>query len=165
VPPPPVVPEQGVGTLESLRLLGTAAECTINYVAEDGSAPVEGTYFVSEGKMRGDFLITSPEMEEQILSSMIMTDDQLYVWSVIEGESYGFKAPKATLSESDTEVKTPIGLETNVDFKCKAWKEVDNSVFIPPNDVLFSDMSALQKAGMEYGTIYETEGESLEERQ
>jgi len=156
VPPEPVVPEQGVGTLESLRLLGASAECTISYTPTgSSSAPVEGTYFVNKGMMRGDFLTDSPELGGQILSSMIMTDDQLYVWSEIAGKSYGFKTPKGTLSESENNVNTPIGMDTDVDYQCKSWKEVDGSIFIPPSDVLFNDMSALQRTGMEYGTIYE----------
>lgn len=157
----PTVPEQGDDTLESIRLTGASAECTISYTPTNGSAPVEGTYFVNEGKMRGDFLTTTPEMEGQILSSMIMTEDQLYVWSEIEGKSYGFKTPKGTLNESEDGVKTPIGLETKVDYQCKPWKEIDSSIFIPPSDVLFNDMSALQRTGMEYGTIYE-EGSGLQ---
>ncbi|MEY3784345.1 MAG: hypothetical protein RLZZ230_667 [Candidatus Parcubacteria bacterium] len=155
VPPRPVVPEQGTGTLNSLRLLGANAECTIVYKPADGTSAIEGTYFVSGGSMRGDFLIDMPEVSEKVLSSMILNGADVYVWSVISGQSYGVKMATADVSQTEGRSNTPVGLDVDVEYKCKPWAVVDGSVFVPPSNVLFKDAKELQKTGMEYGTVYE----------
>lgn len=151
---------KGTGTLESLRLLNEDLECTISYTPSDETPAVEGTYFVSSGNMRGDFLTESPDLSGQILSSMIINGETMYTWSTIEGETYGMKIDISAANKTTDEIQQPVSLDTNVKYDCKNWENVDRTVFVPPADVLFQDMSQLMKAGMEYGTIYE-EGTEL----
>lgn len=149
------VARQGTGSLEMLRLLGEDLECTISYSdAEQGSA-VEGTYFVSGGSMRGDFLTESPDLSGQILSSMIIDDTNMYVWSEIEGQTYGMKMDLSLVNDPTYDAREPVALDAAVIYDCKPWKNVDRTVFMPPSTVMFQDMSEMMQAGMEYGTLYE----------
>lgn len=148
---------QGEGSLEFLRQLGENMECTISYTDEEQQAAVEGTYFVSGGDMRGDFLTPSPDLSEQVLSSVIIDGSMMYLWSEIEGEMYGIKMDLSGSEEVDA--NEPVPLDAAVQYDCKPWVAVDRTVFEPPSDVLFRDMSELMNAGPEYGTIYQEGGE------
>jgi hypothetical protein len=149
-------PKKGTGTLESLRLLNEDLECTIETVAEGQRAT--GTYFVSGGSMRGDFLTESPDMTGQVLSSMIIDGEMMYVWSEIEGGMYGVKMDLSQAAAPEAASREPVSRNAAVEYDCKPWANVDRTVFVPPTSVLFQDMSQLMQGGMEYGTIYEGEG-------
>jgi len=88
---------------------------------------------------------------------MIMDKDYLYTWTEIDGQAYGAKMAVLVMASEQTDANLPVSLQTDVNYDCKPWENVDSSVFIPPGKVLFRDMSELQKAGMEYGTTYEAE--------
>ncbi|MCA9353931.1 MAG: hypothetical protein KC877_00240 [Candidatus Kaiserbacteria bacterium] len=153
---------QGSGTLEELRLLGEDLECTIAVVAGEQATTVEGTYFVSDGEIRGDFLTETPDLSGMMLSSMIISEDMMYVWTELEGEKYGVKID-LSLVEEDVNAETavsqePVRMDDRVDYRCVRWSNVDRTVFVPPGDVLFQDMSAVMESGMEYGTTYEGGG-------
>jgi hypothetical protein len=158
----PAVPEsrKGNGTLESLRLLNEDLECEITYTNDEQRSKVAGTYFVSEGSMRGDFLTESPDLSGQILSSMIIDNGLMYIWSEIEGEQYGIKVELSATGQPDVQSREPVSMNDEVEYNCKSWKNVDRTVFIPPATVLFQDMNQLIKNGMEYGNIFE-EGDAL----
>lgn len=146
---------QGIGSLDYLRTLGEDLECTIAYKDEAEQSSVNGTYFVSGAKMRGDFLTTSADMPDQILSSMIIDGETMYMWSEIEGGLYGVKTDLAAATTPATDGREPVPLDKDVDYDCKPWREVDGTVFVPPSEVIFQDMSKLMQGGMEYGTLYE----------
>jgi hypothetical protein len=150
-----VEPRQGVGTLSNLRLLGENLECTILYEDENTFSTVEGTYFVSDGDMRGDFLTEAPDLSGQVLSSIIVKDDMMYMWSEIEGELYGVKVDLALVEDDAVDTNEPVDLDADVEYDCKPWPQVDRTVFEPPSSVLFQDVSALLRGGMQYGTIYD----------
>lgn len=153
-----IEPRSGVGTLESVLQWGENVECAISYDDGDQNTPVEGTYFVSEGSIRGDFLTDSPDLSGQIVSSMIVDDSIMYVWSEIDGEKYGMKISLSETEGSELYSNAVVPLNEDVRYMCKIWKNVDRSIFVPPGDVLFQDMNELMKAGAEEGVIYE-EGE------
>jgi hypothetical protein len=149
----------GQGAFAELKDLGRNLECRIQYVAEDMTEPVIGTYFVSQGRIRADFEVPAPELGGQIVSSMIYTDEMYYAWSDIDGQLYGVSANIATLDTFDqASLNEPVSADDLVSYECTQWEVVDGSVFEPPADVLFQDLSSILDAGMEYGTIY-TEGE------
>lgn len=148
-------PRQGVGTLTALRLLGENLECTISHEDENTQSKVEGTYFVSAGDMRGDFLTEAPDLSGQVLSSIIIKDNMMYVWSEIEGDLYGMKVDLVLVEDDSVKTNEPVSLDANVVYDCKPWPNVDRTVFDPPSSVLFQDMSVLLQGGMQYGTIYD----------
>ncbi len=147
-------PVVGKGTLENLLALAQNLECTINYQKD---VAVSGTYFTSQGKMRGDFII--PSEQGEVLSSLIMSDNTMYTWSEIEGQKYGmqFNLDEVKTAREKGEVpdtREPVPLDAAVDYDCKPWVVVDGSIFEPPSDIIFQDFSNIINRGMEYGTVY-----------
>ena len=146
----------GFGTMNDLLARGNNLECQITTI--DNSVTNEGTFFVADQKIRGDFLTDSPDLTGTAVSSMIIDTDTMYLWTEIDGESYGIKSRLQAMTESDIQTQEPVELDERVKYSCKSWERVDQSVFIPPSDVMFQDMSQMMQEGMEYGTVYE-EGE------
>ena len=148
-------PRRGTGTLEYLRLLEENIECSIISRIDDNETEMEGTYFVSNGSMRGDFLTDSPDLSGQVLSSIIIDKDNVFIWSEIEGEMYGMKMSIPQVSDTELNTGLPVSINEEVNYDCKPWEAVDNTVFLPPSNVLFRDLNDLMNTGMEYGNIYE----------
>lgn len=149
---------KGTGSLESLLSGGRPLECNISYQSSVTAAPTEGTYFTAGGRLRGDFVV--PEMASGSVSSLIVRDNTLYTWSVIEGETYGMKIDMAALAEAEQsetapDTREPVPLDAPVNYDCKSWAAVDNSIFETPTDVLFTDYADIMNMGMEFSTIYE----------
>ena len=141
----------GNGTLLSLKALQKNLECQIMYTANDGK-DIEGTYFVSGGKIRGDFIVPAPEFSGQIISSLIMDDPIMYVWSKIGDDTYGYKIDKSDPAEDNrVDSKEPVPLDVDVRYSCTVWEVVDGSIFVPPSGVEFKEVNTAIKAGMEYG--------------
>lgn len=146
------VPESGVDTLASLSAIGSDMECAVTYRASDVSEVVEGSYFIADGKIRGDFL-QEDESLGQIVTSYIFDGSATYMWSIIDGQSYGVVS--GTEVDNSLAVRIPIPADEKVRYTCKEWTVIDGSIFEPPKTVIFKNAV---NADMEYGTIYE-EGE------
>lgn len=157
------VPLSGTGTLAKLLERGRALECSIEYTPDEaGAVAVDGTYFVSGERMRGDFLTTTAEGEEY-LASMIKDGDTLYTWSEIDGETYGMRIDMRELPDAEAEqpdTREPVPLDAQVTYDCTPWGNVDPTVFVPPDDVVFSDFSDVLDGGMEFGTVYGDGGDA-----
>jgi hypothetical protein len=149
-------PLSGRGTLASLLTRARNLECAVANDADPQSA-TEGTVFLSDGSIRGDFL-TGPR-GQQTPSSLIVRDNTLFLWSTIDGQSWGVKsqlnASAPAPDEPRLETQEPIGLHDDVRYECKPWDVVDGSVFVPPSTILFRDLSTILEQGMEYGTTFE----------
>ncbi len=154
----------GTDSMSALLGRGQNLECSITYNSGTSTTtPTTGTFFTSQGKVRGDYLI--PDMGEEVVSSMIMNDEYLYSWTIVEGAKYGMKISLADLEASKKSEEAPkaneaVPLDADVTYECKPWKSIDGSIFEPPADVLFKDYGELMNTGMEYGTVYD-EGTSL----
>lgn len=148
----------GMASLRQLVEKNDNLECEITYVdTSAGASTVTGTYFTANGKLRGDFIV--PDMASGSVSSIILRDNTLYTWSVIEGQTYGVKVNLATLAEKQAagtalETQEPVPLDNPVSYTCNPWPTVDTSIFEPPTTVLFRDMADITAGGMEYGTSY-----------
>jgi hypothetical protein len=145
----------GVGTLATLLSRNTNLECSLTYQPNDFEGAVTGSYFVSDGKVRGDFIVPAPELGGTVITSMIMLADVTYIWSEINGQLFGTKTTHVAQDGIETSINTPVPTDADVKYICKPWAGLDNSVFEPPTDVIFQDTAKLMEAGMEYGTIYE----------
>lgn len=149
-------PFSGTGSLRELQARGEALECSITYTDATTESDVSGTYFVANDKLRGDFLTDSPDLNGQILTSMIIDGETMYTWTEIEGEQYGMQVALAAIETGDVDANEPVPLDADVEFTCTPWPDVDNTIFLPPSDVIFRDMTDLMQGGMEYGTIYDS---------
>ncbi|USN87760.1 MAG: hypothetical protein H6779_05175 [Candidatus Nomurabacteria bacterium] len=143
----------GQGTLNDLLMRNENLECTIKYKKDDVSAGVvEGSYFTSQERLRGDFVFTDSGM--QIVSSMIMKDGVMYTWSEIDGQKYGMKMMVGEVEDSEVETREAVPLDKNVEYDCHPWMNVDSSIFEEPKDIIFRDFGDVTNTGMEYGNIY-----------
>lgn len=152
-----VEPTSGSGSLQSLMERAEDLECNITYTDTTSDQIVEGTYFTSSGKMRGDFIV--PGVNGTMVSSMIMKDQMFYSWTEIDGEIYGMKMSLTEMDEQKAsggpDTREPVPLDNPVDFSCKAWENVDGSIFETPSNVLFKDYADIMSTGMEFGTVYD----------
>jgi hypothetical protein len=146
------IPEvvSGKGSLLSLLGKGMSQECSF-VVRVDGMLQ-EGTAFYDGGNARVDTLVSGAGTAAPIASYMIMDADtkMMYMWGSAQGDQ-GIKMmlPEST-DTATTESPVAAGTETpgvtpdmDVDYTCKPWR-VDGSVFVPPSDVEFMDMSEMQ---------------------
>lgn len=145
-----VEPITGSDTLTALQAMNKDLECQIKYTANDGKE-IEGTYFVSGGKVRGDFVVPAPEFGGELVSSVIVDDPMTYVWSTIGEETYGFKSDKNTPpKDGRVDSKEPVPLDEPVKYSCTPWETVDGSIFVPPQTIEFKDLGSVIEAGMEF---------------
>ncbi len=144
-------PFTGYGTLASLKDYAASIECSITYKASQVEPPIEGTYFIHDGNVRGDFIVPAPELGAQVVTSIISDETTFYVWTDIDGESFGTKTPIAN-SES-LAAQEPVPREAKVQYACKAWTQIDGSIFEPPAQVMFQNQATMLEGGMEDGTI------------
>lgn len=145
-------PVSGVGSLKELQTQGKDFECQIVSVQPGTEGNIEGTLFLSKGNLRGDFMVPAPEFGGKILSSMITGGTSLYVWTKIENDTFGFKSDLTNEKTKQIDTKEPVPLDAQVQYTCTEWTLVDGSVFVPPAEVQFKDLTAVIDAGMEYGT-------------
>jgi hypothetical protein len=146
-------PDSGTASLFELRMKKSDLECQIAYEPQNGEV-IKGTFFTSNGTSRGDFIVPAPEYGGTILSSVIMSDDMIYVWSRIADGVFGFKSTIKDGRATELGTKEPIPQEEIVRYTCVDWA-VDGSVFVPPAYVDFKDASSLIKQGMEDGLLAE----------
>ncbi len=141
----------GKGSLLSLLGKGMSQECSF-VVRVDGMLQ-EGTAFYDGGNARVDTLVSGAGTAAPIASYMIMdaNSKMMYMWGSAEGDQ-GIKmmlpeSTDAAAAESPV-VATPnnpgVTPDMDVDYTCKPWR-VDGSVFVPPSDVEFMDMSEMQR--------------------
>lgn len=141
----------GVGTLKEIQAQGKDFECQVVSKQSGIEGNIEGTVFMSKGNLRGDFMVPAPEFGGKVLSSMIVGGTSMYVWTKIENDTFGFKSDLSNEKTKQIDTKEPVPLDGQVQYTCTEWTEVDGSVFVPPAEVSFKDLTAVIDAGMEYG--------------
>ncbi len=157
-------PEQlkGKDSLLSLFRLGKSMECTFAFSADGMKG--EGTSFFTDGYVRVDSLYSGDAVGSEPLASYMIQDTNsklMYMWSSTIGQGMKMTIPdEADTKATSPEIpKTPAGtppamdMDTAVQYDCKPWNP-DRSVFIPPTDVEFTDISAMQEMmeSMQKGT-------------
>lgn len=141
----------GTGSLYNLLTRGDQIECAITYTPSPAGTPLAGTVFTSEGSLRGDFVVPTPDLTGEMVTSIVINNDSIWQWTDIAGELVGStQAANFGLSVLERLV-SPIGFIDDVQYDCLKRSQVDRDIFQVPNEILFSDATA---AGFEEGTIY-----------
>lgn len=141
-------PKQGddaaeISTIKELVSRNKDVTCTFSGTEQDG-AKNSGTVYVSKGRMNGDFIL-EPAGKPVQKSHIIQDGTYQYVW--IDGKSEGTKIKLSAMESLVDEEKAkqqaqqPVDQDKKFDFSCSDWN-VDESVFTPPSNVTFSDLSA-----------------------
>lgn len=132
-------PISGEGTLRSLLALGKDLTCDFAYTSDE-DARTEGTVYLSGERMRGNFTMM---MDDQHMEAHTIRDGETaYVWGTTP---YGEMATKFNIMEDEGDdsdsSEQSIDLDESVEYDCRGWS-VDGSMFTPPSDVQFQDLSA-----------------------
>lgn len=148
----------GAGSIRSLYERGDSIECQITYIPNPLEPEIYGNIFTDEGRVRGDFVVPSPDLSGQTVASIIYDAPNLYIWSEIDGELYGAKQTQNNFTGlGDT--AAAIDYDTEVQYDCLTWPLVDGTIFEPPSNVLFNEVTEVN-ANMEFGTVFtDEEGE------
>lgn len=123
-------------TLKGLLALGSSQKCTFTD-ATSLTASSEGTVYVAQGQLRGDF--TSVVSGKAIGSHMIILGNTSYVWT--DATKEGVKMALAT-TENQQGPGPNQGFDPNkkVNYSCSNWT-TNASVFALPAGITFSDMT------------------------
>ena len=149
----------GSDSIRSLYERGDSIECQITYIPNPLETEITGNIFTDEGRVRADFVVPSPDFNGQTVASIIYDQPTMYIWSEIDGETFGIEQTQEDFSGfSDSAAE--IDYDTEVQYDCLSWPRVDNTIFEPPSNVLFKD-AADMKANMEFGTLFEDENGEL----
>ncbi|MDD5710768.1 MAG: hypothetical protein PHV43_01545 [Candidatus Colwellbacteria bacterium] len=130
---------QDAASIKELIARGENLTCTFSRADEGNS--MDGTIYVSGGKVRGDFSLIQDGQSFE--SHMIQDADFAYVWNT--GGPLGAAGFKMSVS-ADEEVSSGEGeyqavdLEEQLDTKCSRWSP-DASKFVPPSNITFQDLS------------------------
>ena len=131
---------QNPSTLRELLTGGENLTCTFSYSQE--GADMDGTVYVSGGKMRGDYSMM--QGGESFDSHMISDSELAYMWgSNSQTGTYGFKVPITDMeAEKGDSQYQAVDWDQTMDIQCSRWMP-DASKFNPPTDVNFQDLGAI----------------------
>jgi len=131
--------EQTRKSLLDLIKIGQNVRCTFKSEVTNGST--EGTVYVSGQNIRGDFSIKTTSDGKTTQTSMIKTGDTSYVWGA--GLPTGIKMTVSleTLA-ANKQASQYVDPNQKVDYNCVPWN-VDSSLFTPPSNIKFTDMTSL----------------------
>ena len=120
----------GSATIGGLIALGSNLECTVT-ISQSG-AQLDGTVYLSGGKMRSDFSTT--QGSKPINSSTIMDGTYVYTWT--DTSTQGYKTTAASTGVAGAGSHGGVDSQTAVKYSCKPWSPVA-SKFTPPSNVKF----------------------------
>ena len=133
----PASSQSSLKSLKDLIASGQAQKCT--FKDKSAAVDVEGTTYIANGKMRGDF--NSAIGENNIMMHMIVIDKTNYTW--MDGQTTGYKMVFDPANmEAPTGTQQSVDVNKLIDYNCSNWT-VDSSVFTPPSNVKFSEFGAV----------------------
>lgn len=129
--------EQKQGSLKQLMSQASPQKCIVSSATENSQS--EGTVFIANGKMRGDFVT---EVDTKTTTSHMISDGKtLNGWS--DETTMGFMFNMDQTAQATTTNQQAVDVNSNYNYNCEDWKE-DSSKFELPKNIEFKDFSALQ---------------------
>jgi len=128
---------QTKGSIKNLLAAGKNQTCTIKYPA--GEQMGEGTVYVSDKNLRGDFTMTFEE--KTIDSHMIQDETYMYSWSSLSPQGVKMKITELEKVQASPTAEY-IDLDQEIDINCSPWS-VDSSKFTSPADVTFVETGTI----------------------
>ena len=133
--------------LKDLLSGGKVQKCA--WTSDDNGNTSNGTIYISGTKFRQEETTVDDKTKAASQFYSISDGESVYTWGSSMGGK-GFKISLATLQNmvngATTGTPTPGSFDLNkqYDYKCDSWN-ADESQFVPPKDVTFTDMSLLQQ--------------------
>lgn len=128
-------------SIKSLLAGGKNVSCSVRYPM--GETSLEGKVYVSANKMRGDYATT---IDGKVMETHMISDGTYsYSWSSGTPQGVKMKIDEAQTAASPVAgQQQQVDIDQQVDMDCASWG-VDNSMFTPPADVKFMDLSSITK--------------------
>ena len=120
----------GSATIGGLIALGSNLECSVT-ISQSGQQ-LEGTVFLSGGKMRSDFSTTQDT--NTINASTINDGTNVYTWTNMSTQ--GYKTTAASTGVAGAGSHGGVDSTTAVKYSCKPWSPVA-AKFTPPSNIKF----------------------------
>jgi len=123
---------------------GDSMKCTFSQ--NDQYAVQSWTMYVDGQKVRGDYTATGTDVNATPWNGHILSDGEWhYNWGTYQGQNVATKVKLSSI-ETDVNVNSNTNVQTydydqSTNMDCDDWR-VDNSLFVPPSDVSFTDLSA-----------------------
>jgi hypothetical protein len=130
------------------ELIGMANQnmkCTFAVNDPARGTVTNGTTYTSAGKVRTESVVNASGKIDTSYS--IVDGDTMYVWgdSMPEGMKMSLSKIQAMSEQVPQGQTTPADdIDTKYDYTCNAWS-ADSSLFTPPANVTFNDMSAMME--------------------
>ncbi len=116
------------GSIKTLIASGKDQKCTFEMPAKDNTGSGKGTFYVANGKSRGD--IEANVAGGTTKSHIISDGSTAYFW--IDDSDTAFKMNMDQSATASSSSQAPIDTNSNYKFSCESWK-VDQSKFTLPN--------------------------------
>lgn len=140
------------GSMRELAMRGGSYKCSVAASGTEGAGMTNMVVYVDGAQVRTD--ATMEQGGQGAVESHTITDGQfMYMWSSSMAQGMKMKIPEAGAGTggatgSDT---TGPNYDTRYSYDCDPWS-ADASVFAPPADVTFMEMSAAMQ-GMPTGAM------------
>lgn len=128
-------------TLAGLLAMGQNQRCTFSTNSTTGGT-TNGTFYVSKGNVRGDMTMKASNGKEDQMSIIRMGDTN-YIWgsALPTGIKMTLSLDKITQG-ANANASQYSSINQKADFNCVPWS-VDSSLFTPPANVKFTDMTSM----------------------
>lgn len=131
--------ESKSSSLLDLLSSGKSQRCTFKTTTSTGLT--EGTFYIASTKVRGDIKTTVNAKTQEM--SLIRDGDMNYIWGSSLGSNTGIKM-KVSLEDvsKNQQASGFIDPSNKLDYNCMPWT-TDASLFTPPANIKFTDMTSL----------------------
>lgn len=121
-------------SLKDLAMSGKPQKCEFKQAVENSES--SGTYFISNGKVRGDYSISS--RGQNITGHMLMDGSSVYSWT--DSQKQGFRMEVTGETDINTNQNQSVNINQQLNYNCEDWR-VDESVFALPKDITFKSIA------------------------
>lgn len=120
------------GTLKSLLSSGKSQKCTYSY--DHQSTAVNGTVYVANGKMRGDFVSASEQ--SKVAGHMIIDGGYFYVWTDLSNSGIKMAVNQEQPANAPGSNSQTPDINQSFTYTCQGWAE-DDTLFALPSGISF----------------------------
>lgn len=135
-----------------LALLQSRETKTCTYSMEQEGTTISGVAYIAGDNMRNNYEVSGEE--QNITGSMIKMGDTMYIWgsSMPQGIKMQVNMEELAAQYSQNgdqqlipgQNMTPFDITKQTEYTCANWVS-DDSMFTPPADVTFTDMSEMMQ--------------------
>lgn len=137
-PTPQTKEDSSQNTLLDIFNLGKTQKCTFSYKSD--TSATEGTVYLTQNKMKGDYKIS--DSKKTSMMYIIRNGETNYIWGDDLTTGIKMTLNLEELSEN-TQAQSYVDVNQKVDYNCVPWV-LDNTVFNPPANIKFTDLSSFQ---------------------